>query len=195
MSAPLEVLAGPFTIWVAPSGTAFTDPSATPSVSWTKVGTTGDQNYSDNGVTVALSPTYKTFTPAGSTAPTKVWRVTEVLEIEFGLVDMTAAMFAKVMNDASVTTQAATASFGGNSNVPLLQGVDVTLFALMARKTGSAAGDAFNTQFQVPLVYNAGQPKIVSKLGEPDVLDVKFTALKDPSLGYGKYLVQSSAHS
>lgn len=193
MSAPFEVLAGPFTAYLAPTATAFPDVSADPSGSWTKLGTTGDENYDDNGVTLALSPSYSEFTPAGSTAPKKVWRVSEALEVSFNMVDMTAAQFAKTVNDATVTAVAASTNIGGASEFDLLQGDEVTLFALLLRKAGSASGDDMNTQFQVPIVYNAGQPSLVFKKGEPAGIAVKFTALKDSSAGFGKYVEQTAA--
>lgn len=194
MSAPFEVLAGPFTIYVAPTATVFPDVSVTPTTPWVELGTTGDDNYDANGVTIALKPTYNEFTPAGSTAPTKVWRVAEALTVSFNLVDMTATQFAKVLNDATVTDVTAGTGKAGASEVDLLQGDAVALFALLARKKdGSAAGDAFGSQFQVPIVYNAGQPSIVGKKGEPMALACTFTALKDSTSGFGKYVSQTAA--
>lgn len=193
MPAPYEVLAGPFTIYIAAVGTAFTDVTvSSPSGSWTKLGTTGTDNYDDSGVTVSLTPTYKDFTPAGSTAPTKVWRVTEAIEVSFNLVDMSMAQFAKLMNGVTQTDTSATASFGAQSSSPLLMGTGVSLFALMARAL-SPTSDALASQFQLPIVYQAGQPKIVGKLGDPMKLEAKWTALKSTSLGFGKYIVQTSA--
>lgn len=188
MAAPYEVLAGPFTVYVAPSGTAFPDVDTTPDVNWTKLGTTGDHNYEESGVTVALAPGYSEFTPAGSTAPTKAWRVSESLKVSFNLVDMKPAQFAKLLNNATSSDLTGPA----RSEVALLQGHEVYLYALVCRKTGSTSGDALNTQFQVPLVYNAGQPSIVGKKGEPMALAVEFTALKDSTLGFGKYVAQTA---
>ena len=55
MSTPYEVVAQPFTLWVAPVGTAFPDVDTAPDGSWTKVGTSGDLNYTEDGVTVTHS--------------------------------------------------------------------------------------------------------------------------------------------
>lgn len=189
MAAPYEVLAGPFTVYVAPVATAFPDVDVAPGVGWTKLGTTGDHNYEESGVTVALAPGYSEFTPAGSTAPTKVWRVSESLKVSFNLVDMSADQFAKVLNDATASDLTGPA----RTEVALLQGHEVSLFALVCRKTGSASGDSLNTQFQVPLCYNAGQPSMVGKKGEPMAIAVEFTALKDSTLGFGKYVAQTGA--
>jgi len=189
MAAPYEVLAGPFTVYVAATGTAFPLTNAAPSGSWTKLGTTGDMNYDDNGVTIELQPTYSEFTPAGSTSPTKVWRTVEMLKVSFNIVDMTAAQFAKVLG----TTQVDTAGPPATSEVPLLLGEAVSLFALLARKTsGGPSGDALASQFQVPIVYNAGQPQIVGKKGDPMKLAVDFKALRDAALGFGKWIYQTA---
>jgi len=69
MAAPEEVVAAPLTIWLAPVGTAFPEIDAAPGVGWEKLGTEGDMNYDESGVSVSHAETVNDFTPAGSTMP------------------------------------------------------------------------------------------------------------------------------
>src|SRR3990167_8660628 len=113
MATPYEIVAAPLTVWVAPTGTAFPDVDTAPNGSWTKLGTSGDKNYADDGVTVTHEQTIETFTPAGSTAARKAWRTEEGLLVEFVLVDISADQYAKILNDATVTDTGAGAGTPG----------------------------------------------------------------------------------
>lgn len=194
MAAPMEIVAAPLTVYLAPVGTAFPLVDTAPAVGWVKLGTSGDKNYSEDGVTVQHSQSIATFTPAGGTAPRKAWRTQEGLEIGFTLVDISAAQYAQVLNDASVTTTAPGVGQPGQDDFDLLQGLDVATFALIARGL-SPSDEQFVAQYQVPIVYQGAEPTPAYKKGEPAGLACSFMALEDASLGFGKLIVQTAAAS
>lgn len=192
-TAPFEIIAAPYDVYVAPVGTVFPDVSQTPSGSWLLLGTSGNKNYDDDGVTVSHPQNIETFTPVGLSAPRKAWRTEEGLTIAFNIADVSAAQYARVLNNAVVTNTPAATGVGGQLSVPLLQGLSVSLFALIARSTESAGGNGFNSQYQVPIVYQGAEPEVQYKKGEPAMLACEWTALWDSSLGFGRYVSQNAA--
>ena len=186
---PYEVVAGPLTVYVAPVGTAFPAVNAAPGGSWFELGTNGTKNYDEKGVTVSHQQTLNPWRAAGGTGVRKVFRSAEDLLIEFELVDLTVEQYAKILNDATVTTTAgppATKSFN------LQQGLTVKSFALLARGSSSAYGDTLPAQYQVPACYQAGNPQPIYAKGAPAVLALSFGALEDVTNGYGVYLAETA---
>jgi hypothetical protein len=188
MAAPYEVITGPLTVYVAPVATAFPAVNAAPGGGWFKLGTNGTKNYDEPGVTVTHDQTVGKFTPAGSTAARKVFRTAEQLLIEFSLADLTIEQYAKIMNDATVTT---TVGPPATKDINLQLGLAVTTFALLARGV-SPISDALPAQYQVPIVYQAASPKpVYSKTGVA-MLACQFEALDDLALGFGKLMIQTA---
>lgn len=188
MSAPYEVLVGPLAVYVAPVGTAFPDTNAAPGGSWFLLGTNGAKNYDEKGVTVSHNQTFGSFTPAAGTAKRKVWRQAEQLMIGFELVDLTVEQYAKNLNNAVVTTASgppATKSF------PLQQGITVATFALLARGISPIA-DTLPAQYQVPMVYQAEQPKPGYNKQNAASLTCSYEALDEPTLAFGSYVAQTA---
>lgn len=191
--SPFEVIAAPFTIYLAPLATAFPDVSQTPSGSWIILGTGGNLNYADSGIKVGHEQSIVEFTPLGSTGPTKAFRTSESLKFTLEVVDVSATHYAKVLNGATVSTQASGGGNSGYSSFPLLQGYTVNFFAALLRTSGdSAGGVGFNTQYQIPRVYQSANPEPVWKKGDPAALACEWTVLKDPTLDYGKYVSQTA---
>ena len=192
MSAPYEVVAAPFTLYLAPVGTAFPAIQTTPSASWYKVGTSGTKSYDESGVTVTHDDTKTTFTPAGGRIPRKVWRTEEQIKIECELVDLSPEQYAKMLNDLTVTTVAAGAGVAGQKYFQLEQGATVALFALLVRGP-STVDDSLNAQYEVPIVYQGEKPAPVHTKGKPASLKLGFYALEDDTLGSGKLRIQTAA--
>lgn len=188
MAAPYEIICAPLTVYVAPTGTAFPAVNAAPAGSWFKLGTSGTKNYGERGVTVTHDESVSTFTPAGSTAPRKAYRVSEGLAIEFELVDMTIEQYAKILNDTTVTTTVGPPAI---KDINLMQGLTVKTFALLARGT-SPVNESLPAQYQVPIVYEAASPAPVFSKSGPASLAVRFQALEDDTLGFGKLIVQTA---
>ncbi len=178
---PYEIIAAPFTLWVAPVATAFPLVGAAPASEWIKVGTNGDRSESEDGVTVAHSQDFSQVKVAGSTGPVKAFRTDEGLVVSLTLLDISLEQYKLAMNGAAVTTVAAGVGTAGYKHLPLYQGLNVTTYALLVRGTGSAYGDAYTAQYEVPFCYQSASPELVFKKGDPAGLALEFTALEDPA--------------
>jgi hypothetical protein len=192
--SPFEIIAAPFTIYLGAVGTAFPDVSQTPSGSWIILGTNGNLNYSDTGIKVTHEQNVVEFMPVGATAATKAFRTSETLKFSMELVDVSATQYAKVLNNATVSTQASGGGNSGYSSFPLNQGYTILQFACLLRSAGdSAGGNNFNTQYQLPRMYQSANPEPVWKKGDPATLAIEWTALYDATNGFGKYVSQTAA--
>src|SRR5687768_4200929 len=138
---PFEIIAAPFTLWLAPVSTAFPVITAEPAEAWKKVGTSGDRNYSEDGVTVAHSQAFSQARPAGATGPVKAFRTEEDLLVSLTLWDLTLEQYANSLNGNTVATTAAGVGSAGFKALKLYQGTDVEVMALLIRGTSSAYGD------------------------------------------------------
>lgn len=185
----LEVVSGPLTVYVAPVGTAFPAVNAAPAGAWFELGTNGAKNYDEPGVVVTHNQTISEWRPAGGTVARKAFRSAEDMLIEFTLVDLTPEQYAKILNDATVTTTVgppATKSFN------LMQGTTVATFALVARGSSDALGATLPAQYQVPIVYQASSPKPSYQKDKPAGLDIQYKPLEDTALGMGSLVIQTS---
>lgn len=194
---PFEVIAHPLEIYLAPVGTAFPDVSAAPDASWTLLGTSGDENYDEDGVTVTHEQTLEEWTPAGSTGPRKVFRTGERLVIAVPLADLSAEQYARVLNDATITQDAAGVGTAGVDRFGLSQGHTVATFALLARGK-SPAGDSFDAQYQVPRCYQGANQEPQFQKGNPALLACEWTALEDldaasEATRFGELIIQTAA--
>jgi len=194
---PYEIIGAPYTLWLAPVGEAFPLIDAAPAGNWIKVGTNGDRNYSDDGVTVAHSQSLEKARPVGSTGPVKAWRTEEDLMIRLSLWDMTLEQYAKALNDVEITTTAAGSGTAGFKAMGLSQGQEVTAYALLVRGI-SAYGDGYTGQYEVPRCYQSGNPEPVLTKGKPAALDLEFTALEDLNASsdaerFGRLVMQHQA--
>lgn len=196
---PFEVVAHPLTVWLAPVGTAFPDVSEDPDASWIKLGTSGDENYDEDGVTITHEQTIEEWTPAGSTGPRKAFRTEERLLVAFNLVDISADQYAKVLNDTDVTQVAAGSGTAGADEFGLSQGHTVASHALLARGV-SPADEQFSAQYQVPRCYQAANPEPQYQKGTPAGLACEFAALEDLDASaeterFGKLVIQTAEPS
>jgi hypothetical protein len=181
MPAPFEIVAQPFTLWLAPTGTAFPDVDTVPDVGWTKVGTSGDLNYSEDGVTVTHGQTVEAWRALGSTGARKAFRTEEELRISLTVMDVSLEQYKVALNGNTVSTTAAGAGTPGFKDIGLSRGLGVTRYALLVRGVGGPYGDAFAMQYEVPIVVEVGEPEVVYVKGEPAGLALEFMALEDAS--------------
>ena len=199
MAAPYELVAAPLSLYLAPTGTAFPTvdtPAASFPVGWVPVGSNiyGPTYDTDAaGITVTHNQTFATFTPVGTTAPIKIWRTDEQLTIAITLADITPAMYSIALNDVAITQVVATTGVAGTSSIPLLQGITVSTYALLARGI-SSFNDQLGAQYQVPAIYQSANPAPVFKKGAPAELAITFATILDPlGNGFGTLVQQSAA--
>ena len=197
MSAPFELLNGPVTLYIAAEGTAAPEISGDRNVStlpggWTWLGTNGDRNYGDDGVTITPSRSYELQMVLGSTAPQKPFLTEQGFTVSVPIVDMSAETMARIMNGAAVTDLAAASNQGGHKSFDLMIADEAAQFALLIRGK-SAYGDSYNAQHWIPkcFVSDVGEYSYVK--GEAAATEVEFTALEHLTYGFGKYYVQDAA--
>jgi hypothetical protein len=181
-SNPFNIIVAPYQVYWAPTGTAYPAISATPSGSWILLGTAGAEDYSDAGVTVTHSQTINEIRGASSTGPRKATRTEESIEISLTLMDVTLEQYRMSLNSNAITTTTAASGVTGKKEVNLFQGVDVSVFALLVRGQSPYIGSTNSyMQYQVPLVYQSGNPAPVYNKGVAAMLEVHFRALMDPN--------------
>ena len=176
---PYEIIAAPFTVWYAPVGEAFPAINATPAGNWAMIGTSGDENYHEDGVTAAHSQSIQKYRPVGTTGPRKAFRDEEDLMIRLTLNDMTLEQYKHGLNANSVSATAAGSGTAGFKKLGLRQGLDVTRQALLVRGDVSAYGADYKSQLEIPICFQSGSPEPVFRKGEPAGLALEFTALED----------------
>lgn len=183
MSAPFEIVAAPFTAWLAPAGTKapkLTEKESEFAMPWVKVGTSGDLDYSEGGVTVTHSQTIATFLGAGSTVPRKAWRTDESMEVAFELADVSPKQYALILDDQTITTVAGVTGTGehiGEESFSLYRGIQVYAYALVLRGPSSVE-ENLPSQYYVPACYQAANPAPKYALkGGPAMLALQFSQL------------------
>lgn len=154
---PYQIVAGVCDVYVAPVGTTFPavddaygDPGFGTTV-WRKLG------HTDGGITVGHPQTVVELRTDQVTAPVKAVRSEENLEISFSLAEVTPENYAMVLNQA-----VAGPTTSGNSKVINLYrgGFGVETFALLVRGEHLSPLGDFNLQYEVPSVYQQGEPSV-----------------------------------
>lgn len=201
IQAPYEIVAQPFTLWLAPVAEAFPLIDVAPTGNWVKVGTSGDLNYTEDGVTVTHSQTVEAWRALGSTGPRKAFRTEEELKIAMTLADLTLENYAHALNANTVGTEAPGVGTAGYKKLGLSRGLDLPQVALLVRGVGSPYGpgtsQAWNMQYEVPICVQISEPEVVFVKGEPAGLSLEFMALEDPSASeaaerFGRLVAQNA---
>lgn len=172
---PYEITAGPVEVYIAPVGESMpaigTEP---PGGNWTLIGTIGDDETSEEGVSIQHTESLEVFRGLGSTAPMKVFRTAEDLIIGFSLADLTLEEYARKLNFNTVATDT------DDKTLDMYKG-DVVLYrALLIRGEDKGPyGASYNIQWEIPRVYASGDAEIVWVKGSPAMLAIQFTAAAD----------------
>jgi len=195
MTKPFEIIAAPFTAYWAALSTAFPAIDDAAVTGFTKIGTSGDRNYSDEGVTVVHEQSIEPVRVLGSTGPVKVLRTEEGLIIRFTLFDLLLEQYKLALNQNTVATTAAGSGTAGFKEIDLYQDLDVNQIALLLRGQVSPEGAGWNTQYEVPAAYQSASPEPVFVKGAPAGLGLEFTAIEDPNAAsaakrFGRLVVQ-----
>ncbi len=198
-TVPYEVIAAPFTLWIAPVGTVFPLIDVAPAVAWIKVGSSGDLNYDDaTGVIVEHSQSITPWRSSGDSGSRKVFRTEEDLKVRLKLMDITLEQYALALNHNAVTDVAAGAGTAGYRKLGLSRGFTVATRALLIRGAVSPYGeDDWNSQYEIPIAAQTGNPSVVYKKGDPAGLDLEWTALVDSTAAseferFGRLIAQDA---
>ncbi len=199
-TVPYEIIAAPFTLWVAPVGEAFPTLDVAPAGNWSKVGTSGDLNYDKSGVTVAHAQSFNKFRGLGDTGVRKVFRSEEDLTVKLKLFDLTLEQYRHALNMNPVTDTAPGSGTAGYRKLGLSRGTQVVQRALLIRGGISPYGAEFLMQYEIPIAFQTGSPEVVFKNDEPAGIDLEWTAVIDPNAAneyerYGRLIVQDAPAS
>lgn len=182
MSQPFEIVAQPFTLWVAAVGSAFPSVDEAPGGSWTKIGTSGDLNYTEDGVKISHKQKIENFRALGSTGPRKSFRTEEDLMISLTVVDLTLEQYKIAMNGNAISTTAPGVGDSGYKKIGMSRGLNVQQYALLIRGAdASAYMEGGVAQYEVPVAVVVSEPEVVFTKGSPAGLALEFQALEDPS--------------
>jgi hypothetical protein len=178
-AAPYEVVMGPAEIWIAPVGTAFPLVDAEPTGPWEKVGTNGNKNYTEDGVTVSIAKSTATFSGLGSMGPVKAVISVVGWMCSVGVADITPALLSLLMNSNTVTEVAA----GGEAGYHVIDGLvdpQVTNVALLVRGPSPLAATGYG-QFEVVKAFESSESSdlLYVKSGAATTANLRFTAMED----------------
>ena len=178
MAVPTELIAGPLTLYVADMGQGHPEIGEAPPSPWALLGA----NISDGGVTFEHSETVNEYSPLHTPATTKLFREREMLNLTCQVDDLSAEVWARIANGASVTTQAAQSGAGGYQSFRVGAGFTIRYYSLLIRGT-SPEDNALNLQALAPNAYISwtGGPTFVK--GEPAGLELSIMLVHDATLG------------
>lgn len=179
MPAPHEILANPLTFFLADVGTAFPAIDDEPddfAVDWEVLGTEGDNNY-DGAVSLAHTEETFDFTPSGSTMPVKRFRTAESLLASLNLADVGPNAYAKVMNDAAITTVNFGSGVAGEKSFSLFRGLVVNSFAMLARGVSPVDNDLF-MQYEFAKTFVSVNGEVSWNKGAVVALPVQILAVR-----------------
>jgi hypothetical protein len=168
---PYEIIAAPFEAWIAPVGEAFPAITAAPGVNWTLIGTSGDRNYTEEGVTVSHPQTVEFWRGLGDTMPRKAFRTQEELRVAFELADLSPEQYSLALKNTD-----AVVAVVGTQSLDLVRGPDVLQRALLLRGPSPLVATG-NAQFEIAQAVQVGEPEVVFTKGAPAALALEFVAL------------------
>lgn len=194
---PFEILAGPADIWLAPIGTAFPLIDAAPAVAWVQLAVAASMT--EDGVHLVADQTVEHVYSLGGTGSRKGFRTRQELHARFTVMDAKAETLAKAMANQAVTTVVAASAIPGQKSIPLaMPGGSIDTKAMLIRVPASpyaveTAGDpAFNSQWEFPRVYNAGNLEAVYVKGVPVGIAFDFMVMDDSTGQKGTYRAQTA---
>lgn len=181
MGAPYEVIAGPIQAWVAPLATAFPLVDVAPAAAWILLGTNGDKNITEDGMTLRQSAEVNVFRSLGQSMGVKAFRVSEDIEVEFDLADATLEMIDKALGGpataaGNVTTVAAGSGTAGYKQLSMVKNFVIPTVALLVRSGINPYADGFNIQWEFPKVVIPGDG-VEFVFVKDDVVKVHFKAM------------------
>jgi hypothetical protein len=197
-TVPYEVIAAPYVCWYAPVGEAFPLIDVAPGGNWVRAGTSGELNYSEDGVVIEHPQSITKWRAGGDTGVRKVFRTEEDFMIRFSLVDLTLEQYRLGLNMNAITTVAAGSGTAGYKKLGISRGNDVAQRALLVRGPSPYA-DGMNLQYEVPIAFQTGEPKLtLGKKGSPAMIELEWTAIIDPNAAtplerYGRIIAQHQA--
>jgi len=195
-----EIIINKAEIWLGPAKETEPEIQATPAGNFVKLGTGGDDNLGEEGITVSHEQSLSYKRTLGSTGPVKVTRGEEDMKISGVLNDLTAEEYGKIMNNVTASDTAPDSDTGGYRTITLRQGPTVATRALLIRGDWSPYldGATYKTQYYIPIVVQSANPSPVFNKTDSADLAFEFTALENPDASteverFGYFRAQDAA--
>lgn len=154
---PYKIIAGAADVYVAATGTPFPSVKSDPGTisAWKRLG------HTDGGVKVSHHQTVVELRTDQVTAPVKAVRSEESLEISFSLAEITAENYATVLSQFANRDLLNGGTAGADKVVNLYRGgFGIETFELLVRGQHLSPEGDFNLQYEVPAVYEGGNPEV-----------------------------------
>jgi hypothetical protein len=194
MGVPLEVVAGPLTLWEGPVGETVPDTDEAVAGNWDQIGTSGADNYHDDGVSIVSNQTVNAWRGEGASGVVKLFRTEEDLIIRVSVADMTLEQIAMAFEGNAVASDAGPPAI---KTLGLYRGPgEVAQVALLVRGDSPYVADEL-MQFEIPVCANIGSFSLDFKKGSPAGLLLEYQAIIDPSaatapFNYGQLTAQTA---
>lgn len=192
----IEIINGPFEVWMAPVDEVFTDLSQVPSGNWAKIGTNGVRHYGEEGVVLTFDQEFEKHAFAGGTEILKISRTLEELKCSFKLFDLVSAEIVKAWNLATTTNDTAPgASQGGSQDFDLLRGLTVTPKAFLIRGENKSPDLVTeNVQIEIPAAVQMANLEMVFNKGDNAGVAFELQAIADYTYNsgnspYGRFFI------
>jgi hypothetical protein len=180
-SSPFEVIAGPFTAYIAPVGTTFPTLDEDPAdvAGWARIGHSGDINYDrGEGVMVRHQKSINSYRGAGNPLPLKNFVTEENLIIEFQLADMTLETYRLAVNGNAITEVSAAGDVPAHKKISLIVGNSISSYALVLRSDESPYQAVGVSQYNVEKAQEIGSSDVQrGSAGNPGRVRLQFSAL------------------
>ncbi|HEU01344.1 MAG TPA: hypothetical protein ENH89_13550 [Aurantimonas coralicida] len=168
MSVDLEIISGPLKVYVAPAVEAMTAVGSSPAGNWVLLGTSGDLNYTEEGVTIRGEHSTEVWRSLGSPYPRKSFRPEADTFVDVVVADMSLTHLRVAFNNNVVVADS------GFDYLSMDQGLEPTEHSLMVRGTGnSPLFSGSNMQYEIEKCVQIGNTEMVFVKGEP--VGVQFT--------------------
>lgn len=187
---PLEIINGPLSLYWAPVGEAFPAVDAAPVGNWALIGTSGANNYTEDGVTLAFNKSIEVFRGLGTTFPLKAFVTETDVFVRVEMADLSLTQFRQAMNLNAVNVDAGPPEI---EDINLDIGADPNDLALLVR--GVSKSPQFltgNLQFELNRVIETASHELSFVKGEPVGVNLEFQVLLDSAGAVGRIVVQTA---
>lgn len=176
-----EIITAPFSIWIAPLGTAFPAVSQAPGASWTLLGKRGARSHSTDGVTIEHLRQFSTTQPAGAMAVSHGFAILNGLRVRVRLLDLTFEQYSIAIGGRAISRDRPALQPEGARTLGLSEpSRGPAPFALLIRGPSPYFEGQF-CQYEVPRCLEAGNgAEIAFRRAQAAGLPLQFLALRDP---------------
>ena len=179
---PEEIITAPYTVWIAPIGTAFPTLAEAPGEGWALLGKHGNRSYSRDGVAIVHPRRFVTSQPAGAMAPGFGFDTLGGLRLRVRLLDLTFETYAIALGRNEVTRTRADLETTGTRTMGLARPLRPAAPLAVLVRGASPYDDDQIAQYELPRCLEAGSgADVVYQRGKPAGLALEFLALEDPA--------------